>query len=102
MLPSRATGTSPPSKRNRPRLRGPARAAFAFAVAALIGASLSWPGRAPDGSPPLQAGPDLVQAPAERWQCPMHPSVVQDYPGRCTICGMNLVRVGPAGPGSAP
>ena len=29
----------------------------------------------------------------ERWQCPMHPTVVQDHPGDCPICGMELVRV---------
>jgi len=27
---------------------------------------------------------------AERWQCPMHPQVVQDEPGDCPICGMKL------------
>jgi Cu(I)/Ag(I) efflux system membrane fusion protein len=26
-----------------------------------------------------------------RWQCPMHPTVVQDHPGDCPICGMKLV-----------
>ncbi len=25
------------------------------------------------------------------YYCPMHPSVVQDHPGACPICGMNLV-----------
>jgi Cu(I)/Ag(I) efflux system membrane fusion protein len=43
----------------------------------------------------------------ERWQCPMHPSIVQDHPGDCPICGMKLVKVaaggGPsAGPTPAP
>ena len=27
------------------------------------------------------------------WTCAMHPQVRQDHPGRCPICGMNLVRV---------
>lgn len=32
------------------------------------------------------------QRPAETvYYCPMHPSVVQDQPGECPICGMNLV-----------
>lgn len=26
-----------------------------------------------------------------RYTCPMHPSVVQDFPGECPICGMTLV-----------
>jgi Cu(I)/Ag(I) efflux system membrane fusion protein len=25
------------------------------------------------------------------YQCPMHPSIVQDHPGECPICGMTLV-----------
>ena len=29
----------------------------------------------------------------EQWQCPMHPTIVQDHPGTCPICGMNLVKV---------
>jgi membrane fusion protein, copper/silver efflux system len=29
----------------------------------------------------------------EQWQCPMHPSVVEDHPGDCPICGMRLVKV---------
>jgi len=27
------------------------------------------------------------------YQCPMHPTVVQDHPGDCPICGMKLVKV---------
>ena len=33
----------------------------------------------------------------EQWQCPMHPSIVQDHPGDCPICGMKLVKVANAG-----
>ena len=29
----------------------------------------------------------------ERWQCPMHPTIVQDHPGDCPICGMKLVKL---------
>lgn len=29
----------------------------------------------------------------EQYQCPMHPQIVQDHPGNCPICGMNLVKV---------
>jgi Cu(I)/Ag(I) efflux system membrane fusion protein len=37
----------------------------------------------------------------EQWQCPMHPTIVQDHPGDCPICGMKLVKVEPGGPGAA-
>jgi Cu(I)/Ag(I) efflux system membrane fusion protein len=28
-----------------------------------------------------------------KYQCPMHPSIVQDHPGDCPICGMKLVKM---------
>lgn len=28
------------------------------------------------------------------WVCPMHPQIVQDHPGDCPICGMDLVETG--------
>lgn len=28
----------------------------------------------------------------ETWVCPMHPTIVQDHPGDCPICGMKLVK----------
>ncbi len=31
--------------------------------------------------------PDL----SGKWACPMHPEVVEDHPGDCSICGMDLV-----------
>ncbi len=58
-----------------------------------------------------RAGP-AAAASTSRYQCPMHPSVVQDGPGQCPICRMALVPAtdatgpapGPAGsvPGLAP
>lgn len=33
-------------------------------------------------------------AAAAKYQCPMHPTIVQDHPGECPICGMKLVAVG--------
>jgi Cu(I)/Ag(I) efflux system membrane fusion protein len=55
---------------------------------------------APGGS----AAGAAQSAPArEQWQCPMHPSVVQDHPGDCPVCGMKLVKVeGASGDGPAP
>ncbi len=35
---------------------------------------------------------------AETWQCPMHPTIVQDHPGKCPICGMDLVKLEAAAP----
>ena len=37
-------------------------------------------------------GKSSTSASAEVWYCPMHPSVVQDRPGECPICGMSLVK----------
>jgi Cu(I)/Ag(I) efflux system membrane fusion protein len=28
----------------------------------------------------------------ETWYCPMHPQILYDHPGRCPICGMDLVK----------
>jgi Cu(I)/Ag(I) efflux system membrane fusion protein len=38
---------------------------------------------------------------AARYQCPMHPTIVQDHPGDCPICGMKLVKVGGGGAGAS-
>jgi Cu(I)/Ag(I) efflux system membrane fusion protein len=38
---------------------------------------------------PAAAPMDVSQA---QYTCPMHPQVVQDHPGTCPICNMNLVR----------
>lgn len=38
-------------------------------------------------------GVDQVYADAPTYTCPMHPNVVQDQPGKCPICGMDLVEV---------
>lgn len=29
---------------------------------------------------------------ADQWVCPMHPRVIESGPGKCSICGMDLVR----------
>jgi Cu(I)/Ag(I) efflux system membrane fusion protein len=36
---------------------------------------------------------------APQWTCPMHPTIVQDHPGDCPICGMKLVRMEPGAGG---
>ena len=40
----------------------------------------------------------------QMFQCPMHPQILQDHPGTCPICGMDLVLMdgqGTAGAGLA-
>lgn len=32
-----------------------------------------------------------AETPAAKYTCPMHPNVIQDGPGKCPICGMDLV-----------
>jgi len=39
---------------------------------------------------------------AEMYQCPMHPTIIQDHPGDCPICGMKLVRVETPAPVGTP
>jgi hypothetical protein len=36
-------------------------------------------------------GPGKTPVQAIRYQCPMHPSIISDRPGKCPICGMDLV-----------
>lgn len=40
-------------------------------------------------------------AAAQQYTCPMHPQVVQDKPGNCPICGMDLVPKTSTAPGEA-
>ncbi len=30
---------------------------------------------------------------ADQWVCPMHPRIRQSEPGKCSMCGMDLVRL---------
>lgn len=42
--------------------------------------------------PPAPSLPSLKQAGQGKvWVCPMHPEIMQDHPGACPICGMELV-----------
>ena len=52
----------------------------------------------PVATPPTSAA--SARTPAARlWTCPMHPQIVEDHPGSCPICGMDLVplKAEPAG-----
>ena len=37
--------------------------------------------------------PASSQPSKKLWVCPMHPEIIQDHPGACPICGMDLVEV---------
>jgi Cu(I)/Ag(I) efflux system membrane fusion protein len=65
-------------------LLGVALLSAAFAAAGTLVASNAWHA----GAHSHAAG-----AGAALYQCPMHPSIVQDHPGVCPICGMKLVKV---------
>jgi Cu(I)/Ag(I) efflux system membrane fusion protein len=45
------------------------------------------------------AKPSAPEAAKTQYQCPMHPTIVQDHPGDCPICGMKLVAVQQPGGG---
>ena len=40
---------------------------------------------------PAASAAGTTKADAPVYQCPMHPWIRSDHPGKCTICGMNLV-----------
>jgi Cu(I)/Ag(I) efflux system membrane fusion protein len=61
---------------------------LATALATTIGVTLM---RRPSVEP--GASTDAPATPAkEMWQCPMHPTIIQDHPGNCPICGMKIVK----------
>ncbi len=39
----------------------------------------------------LQQASAAAEPTGQLWTCGMHPEVIQDHPGQCPICGMNLV-----------
>jgi membrane fusion protein, copper/silver efflux system len=84
------TPPAPPSRRRRLATMLVAIASFALGVG---GATLL----AHRGD-----GHDHASASAkQQYQCPMHPTVVQDHPGDCPICGMKLVPMATAPEASA-
>jgi Cu(I)/Ag(I) efflux system membrane fusion protein len=55
------------------------------------------------GDPPAEAAGPATDSPQQLWTCGMHPQIVEDHPGQCPICGMDLVplRTGASSPGAA-
>jgi Cu(I)/Ag(I) efflux system membrane fusion protein len=85
--------TVPPPRRRRFGVLALVAAALVGAAVGAASFSLANRGRArPTAEAPAS------QPKAELWQCPMHPSIIQDHPGECPICGMKLV---PMAPGAA-
>jgi Cu(I)/Ag(I) efflux system membrane fusion protein len=59
-----------------------------------VGAGGFWLGTRQASAPPVS--PDVLSPPAmtaagQTYVCPMHSHIVQDHPGACPICGMDLV-----------
>jgi Cu(I)/Ag(I) efflux system membrane fusion protein len=91
-----------PSGPTARRAFGPGALAVAIVTSAALAGGGTWLLTARSGT---HEGHDEAAhvAAAEQWQCPMHPSIVQDHPGDCPICGMKLVKVeAPAGGAGAP
>ncbi|HZH18257.1 MAG TPA: efflux RND transporter periplasmic adaptor subunit [Archangium sp.] len=91
---------SPPPARRR--FGAAALAATALASAVLGGGAvhlLAHREEAHDAHAPAttaSTSPAASEPAATKYQCPMHPSIVQDHPGKCPICGMDLVAMTPA------
>ena len=79
---------------------------LAYALVALVGMALGSAGtfllarRGGAGHDPAEGKAAAVEAKVQ-YQCPMHPTIIQDHPGDCPICGMKLVKMASAAPGGA-
>jgi len=74
-----------------PRRYGIGAIAAAVVVSAVVGALGAYFLGEREQSPSQVTAAETT--PKEQWQCPMHPTIVQDHPGECPICGMKLVKV---------
>jgi len=68
---------------------------FSLLVALTFGAAGYFLGLGKNASPPavetISAAPGKTPAGHTAYVCPMHSHIVQDHPGTCPICGMDLV-----------
>jgi Cu(I)/Ag(I) efflux system membrane fusion protein len=46
-----------------------------------------------EAAPPAGGHAPQAAAKKQMFQCPMHPQILQDHPGSCPICGMELVPI---------
>src|SRR5574340_47129 len=94
MTPETPTPPSPSSRRR-------------FGTGALVLAALASAGLAVGGTLLVTRrgahdhGEATAAAAKAQYQCPMHPTIVQDHPGDCPICGMKLVQIEAAAPAPA-
>jgi len=87
------TESRSPTSSSRRRFGAPA-FALAILATAIVAGGGSWFLARRGGDSHDHAG--AAAEAKEQWQCPMHPSIVQDHPGDCPICGMKLVKVASA------
>ncbi|WP_338865650.1 efflux RND transporter periplasmic adaptor subunit [Myxococcus stipitatus] len=80
------------------RFGAAALASTALASALLGGGAVHWLSSHREDAAHAHASPTSTAPAPEgsekattRYQCPMHPAIVQDHPGKCPICGMDLV-----------
>ncbi|CAG1016328.1 Cation efflux system protein CusB [Anaerolineales bacterium] len=60
-------------------------------------AAVTSPSATPLNLEPIVAADKISTKPAKKlWVCPMHPEIIQDHPGMCPICGMDLVEMEPS------
>lgn len=76
--------------RSRPIAVDPSNAAAEEGAELTVPRALSSP---PESAP---KAPSVVDAGVTAYRCPMHPEVVQQTPGTCPKCGMQLVPDAPA------
>jgi Cu(I)/Ag(I) efflux system membrane fusion protein len=83
------TAAPSPSPRRPRRLVG-------YALVALAGLALGSVGTALLARRGGDGHDHATAAAKDQYQCPMHPTIVQDHPGNCPICGMKLVQMAAA------
>jgi Cu(I)/Ag(I) efflux system membrane fusion protein len=88
--PSSSPPIAPPP---RSRRFGAGALAAVALVSAALGVGSGYVAHHHADDAPAGGAPGAPAQAKERWQCPMHPTVVQDHPGECPICGMKLVKM---------
>ncbi len=63
------------------------------AATQLVGNTYAAPVASSNLDPIAPTGKNSTKPAKKLWVCPMHPEVIQDQPGSCPICGMDLVEM---------